>query len=156
MNDDYFKALGKIAVNFSSLEIYLSFLIWNLSTSELKVGKIITSELSFKAKVALFASLYRLQVGDIKKGSDVEKLIKSLMKAEDERNMVMHSSWLVDEKNTKVTRYKVTSKLKHGLKDEFEDFTVNDLNKIADFISSTGRELGKLISSLSKEIIKLA
>ncbi len=155
MNDDYFKVLGKITVNFSSLEIYLSFLIWNLATHELKVGKIITSELSFKAKIALFASLYRYQIGDIKKSSNVDKLIKSLTKAEEKRNIVIHSSWLVDEQNTKVIRHKTTSKLKYGLKDDFEDFTIDDLNEISDFISDVGKDLGKLISSSSKKAIKL-
>src|SRR3989344_6406300 len=131
MNDDHLKALGRVVVNFNSLEVFLNFLIWILIGPDLKTGKIITSEVSFKGKITLLASLYRIKIKDIKKDSDVNGLIKRLIKAEDERNKVIHSSWVIDEKNTRITRYKITAKLKRGLKDEFEEMNDTDINKIA-------------------------
>ena len=147
MNDDHLKALGRVVVNFNSLEVFLNFLIWILIGPDLKTGKIITSEVSFKGKITLLASLYRIKIKDIKKDSDVNGLIKRLIKAEDERNKVIHSSWVIDEKNTRITRYKITAKLKRGLKDEFEEMNDTDINKIADSINDVAKEIGNMISS---------
>lgn len=146
MNDEYLKALGLVVVNFSSLDFYLSCLIWVLIGSELDIGKSVTSEMSFNTKVKLFASLYRIKVDSLNKGSDIRKLITGLEDVEKDRNNVMHSSWLIDEKNTKVTRYKISAKSKHGLRNKFEDFDVSKLNKIADSIGDVTKKINELIS----------
>jgi len=44
MDDNFVKALGRVVVRFSSLEIYLSFFIWTLIGSDLNIGKAITSD----------------------------------------------------------------------------------------------------------------
>jgi len=140
MDNKYLEGLGRVIVNFSSLEMYLSFLIWRLMETGLELGKIITCELSFQGKINLLASVYKLKFG-IPKGSEVDLLIKRLVKAEEDRNKIMHSCWLIDEKNKKTTRYKITAKQKQGLKDNFEEFNTQHVNKIANFIGDLTKDL---------------
>ena len=61
MDNKYLEGLGRVIVNFSSLEMYLSFLIWRLMETGLELGKIITCELSFQGKINLLASVYKLK-----------------------------------------------------------------------------------------------
>lgn len=145
VNDEYLKALGLVVANFSSLEFYLSALIWALIDSELNIGKSITSEMSFNQKVKLFVSLYRIKIDSVNKGSDIKELITSLGDVEKDRNRIIHSSWLIDEKNTEVTRYRISAKCKRGLLNEFEDFDVLKLNRIANSISNVTKKINELI-----------
>jgi hypothetical protein len=49
--------IGLISMNFSALEEILSETIIKMLQLENRIGKVITSEMAFKAKVNLFASL---------------------------------------------------------------------------------------------------
>ena len=152
MNDSYLKEIGKVVVNLNSLEMYLNFLIWSLIGYNLglDIEKSITAEMSFKNKVALFSSVFKLKHGNIK-DFNIKALIKKLFTAEEERNKIIHSCWLEGEKDKIVTRYKISAKIKQGLKDEFLTMSETDVNKIASLIRGAGTELANFISAYLKK-----
>ncbi len=105
-----------------------------------KKRQIITAELSFKNLVALFSSLYRDSTDDSDKLEQLESLIKRIMSAEEKRNMVSHSLWAMGDSDATITRIKTTAKISKGLKHTFEQFTVADLEHIADEMSDTAAD----------------
>lgn len=147
MNGSILKALGRIVVNFNSLEIHLSFFIWLLLGKEnMNTGKIVTCEAPYKTKVGIFSSLFKLKFGKFGKGSKIAALIRRLNRAEEDRNKTLHSNWLSGQDSSIVTRYKISAKIKSGLRDEFEDVNEKDVNEIADSILTTVKEMAGLIS----------
>ncbi|MDQ1636829.1 MAG: hypothetical protein QOF62_168 [Pyrinomonadaceae bacterium] len=140
LKKDHLQAIGLITVNFAMLEMTIAGGLWLLLGSEQKKGQIITAELSFKNLVALFSSLYRDSTDDSNKLEELESLIKRIMRAEEKRNIISHSLWAIGDSHATITRIKTTAKISKGLKHTFEQFTVADLEEIADEMSDTAAD----------------
>lgn len=146
MNNEQLKALGKVMVNFGSLEFLLNFFIWQLiDRNNIDLGKVVTSENSFRRNIALFASLYRLKIGNIDKDTEIDNLIKKLITAGENRDKVAHSTWLMNKSGENISTYKITAKQKQGLKNRFEDMNVPELEKISKYIGEASGGIFNLI-----------
>jgi len=93
---------GKIALCFSDLEEIVSNAPLQLLALIPCNGWIVTSELSFKKKVDMMASLVRqrlrstrFNVGDDPPVEVLDELVKTLFQAEELHNRIMHSSWVL-------------------------------------------------------------
>ncbi len=91
--------IGKIAFNFSDLEEIVSKALLQLLVLTPRYGWIFTSELSFKNKVDMMASLVRqrlastrFNVADNPPVEVLDELVKILFQAEDLHNRIMHYS----------------------------------------------------------------
>lgn len=134
--------IGLISVNFSGLEEKLSETIIKMLQVDERRGLAITSEMSFKAKVNLFASLYNELRQEYYfntfpgfEDAYVKELVKALNRAEDKRNLVIHSSFIRDYHNEqRIYRHKTTAKQKHGLRKTVEESDIVKLFNIADDI----------------------
>jgi len=134
-SDEHLRALGKITTNFAMLEEVVSVCIWGLIGEEQRLGRVITTELSFSRKVDLLSSLYRYRINSAEKLSELNELLNQLALAEEKRNSITHSHWGAGSTKQTITRIKATAKRGAGLKFQFEKMNVDDLNEIADFIA---------------------
>jgi hypothetical protein len=148
------KAVGSVILNFAYLEIMLSYSIWvMIDISDPDIGKIVTAGTSFNTLIGLFDALYRHRVLDVieKEGitadrqlSTLDNLIKRMTKANERRNMIVHSAWAIDTKKPDVySRFKFTAKRSKGLRRVDERITVDDVHAAAHFISEVANELQK-------------
>lgn len=117
--EDILLAIGKICVNFETLDLALSATIGRLVTEDAKIIAIITAELPFSALVHTFSSLTKYRYANNPEFlKELEKLTIELSQIGEKRNAVIHSSYYMHEKNNSETlgSLKVNSKQKHGLK----------------------------------------
>ncbi len=124
------KALGETVVWFEELDEQLCTSISFLLHSGDDVGRIVTAELSFRAKVDLFSSLFR----GLRPGSDNLSAVRDFCAAcaqiEAKRNQVMHSKWRHQMDGSGVTRLKYTARAKHGLRKQEELLALNQVEAI--------------------------
>ena len=141
--DEFYAVIGRISINFSVLEETLSNCIMKILSRLDEVGQMLTVELSFRNKIALFSSLYLKLKNNFEfnafKGFELEHfkaIIKALNRAEDLRNKVIHSKFVLnsDNKKNNIIRTKITAKQKTGLKILNEETDVIKLFNIADYI----------------------
>jgi len=131
--------IGNIVLRFFDLEEIVS-----KALLQLLVFIPATSEFSFKDKVDMIASLVRqrlpstrFNVGDDPPFEVLDELVKSLFKAEELYNGILHSSWGWMGNDERWTRVK-TAKASHGLREQLEEIGPDELLDIADYICCVG------------------
>jgi hypothetical protein len=96
VSDEMLRALGRVTVNFQLTEMMLNMLTWMLISEDARIGKIITSNLSFSRVCDVFLSIVRLKAdGQDELITEVEGLIKKASELEQERNTLVHSCYTV-------------------------------------------------------------
>src|SRR2546426_3543465 len=143
--DDCLRAIGRITVNFVLLEQSIAFLVWQLIGAQQRVGQAITSELSFRQLVALASSLHRQfdVVGDA--SDQLEEILNRAVKAEENRNRIIHSFWGPGHTSDSITRIKTTAKKAAGLKHQFEQMRAADLDGVADSMAAVADEIQRFM-----------
>ena len=132
---EHLEAIGQIMVNFALLEMVLSYLAWNLLGVDQRIGRAVTAQSSFRNRMALVSSLFRLRCEDKGLIGELDEILKCVVRCEEQRNTVAHSFWTAGSLPEAVGRAKTTAKEFKGLKDHREDMTVQDLAVIADEIA---------------------
>lgn len=159
--NEFFTAMGMVAIAFSELEDSLSDVIISLLNFQDDTGRIVVAELSFKAKVHLFSSLVRHLKNSrsfaVPSYLDFNEVLKDLctnvFKAETLRNTVMHSSWagLEEYDPQRVVRSKAAAKSKHGFRMIQEDCDSGYLMDIVEFTQSVaGDVIGLVFGRIEK------
>jgi hypothetical protein len=141
--------IGLIAMAFSNLEATLSDTIIEMLQIDKKRGLIVTAELSFKAKLNLFSSLYHELKSDYffntYPGFEEEyfkELLKALNRCEENRNQTLHSAFIQNYQTQKaIIRKKITAKQKQGLTITAEKTSIVALFNIYDSILCVDEEL---------------
>jgi hypothetical protein len=128
-------ALGKITANFSQLEDELCRLIWYLVGPDEQLGQVVTAELPFRSLVNLAGALVRHRTSDPRTLEEVEAALKSAIKAEQERNTMVHSTWFSHHTDDEVSRTKLTAKREYGRKVQFEMVTPEAIEQVATHIA---------------------
>ncbi len=155
-------SIGRIVQSFSFLEESLSNIITILLSFDEDLGQLITAELSFKNKLNLFSSLYKhLRRSYKTSNQDIDEyfqnLLKASYKAEELRNQILHSSYILNR-----FRIKITSKAKKGLNKSIEKITPSYLLDVSDYICEVAMtiqqfpiclEIATQISGNGKELI---
>jgi len=85
--------LGEAIASFQFLEDRISDCIAALTGRNRKIGRIISSELSYRAKISVFVALFLYRTSLSKLHDDMKKLVSQLYEAEQRRNTIVHSSW---------------------------------------------------------------
>lgn len=132
--DEHLRAIGLITVNFGYLEMWVEAGVWKLLGYERKqdIGKIITSELSFKNKVTLLKSLHNHLCEYEEAKIELKEIIRHTDKVETERNKIIHSVYGVGENVENIMRFKITAKRSKGLKYKTEYLSEKNLIDSAD------------------------
>jgi hypothetical protein len=156
-------SIGLISIAFNNLDAKISDGITKLLNVGGQIGKVVTSELSFKIKLNLFSSLItelrttyyfnRLE-GEGFSENYQREFIKSLSKCEELRNRVMHSVFVRQYigGQLKTQRLKTTARAKRGLIEMTEDLEIHNLLNIYDFIVSMEMEIGDFFIDFRKKI----
>jgi len=143
LNDKLISALGSITVSFSTLELFISYFVWGLIGPDPKLGKIITSQMSFSRLLDLLSSLFKYRVHDDKKIETLKDLVTKAGQAEEKRNTYVHSSWWIEY--GKISRSKITAKRKNGFNQQIQDISIKELKEEADFITNVAGEFNEFM-----------
>lgn len=138
---EHLQAIGQITVNFALLESEISFFVWTWVSKDQRLGQIITAELSFRNLVSLLSSIFRHTVSEADKITELEELLGKALMVEEKRNVITHSVWAAGNTPETITRIKTTAKKSKGLRHQFEQMSVDDLNKIAEQIAELAQEI---------------
>lgn len=133
--------IGDISVSFSLLESIIQLLAGSLISHELRIGQIVSAELSFRNLRALTISLYLERFGEDNEVTKIKDLMKRAGRIEDKRNQIIHSLWIVGIDEDHVTRIKGTAKEKHGFKIQEQDMNSSELREIADEIKQLSKDM---------------
>ena len=148
---------GECIVQFQRIEEALSICISALIGRSRKVGEIVTTEMSFRARVATFGALFLHTLKADKLPDDVIQLVQRLHWAEQERNTLVHSLWDASESQPDSVHRSKKKIRKNGLTEDDEHFTpsdFDDLNRlfegiVTDLFYLTSLHLPKLERRLS-------
>jgi len=142
--DELSSVIGLICMSFQRLEDVLSAFIIEMMGTDVVIGKIVVAELSFTNKVNIFSSLFhslkdsrKFNVGVFDRDEYFKELRKSILKCQEMRNQVIHSSFLKNFKtDQKIIRNKISAKAKNGLAEIEEEVNIPYLFDISDHIIS--------------------
>jgi hypothetical protein len=110
-------ALGKVIIAFEQLDEMLATSISFLLRRGDEVGRIVTAQLSFRAKVDMFGALFKAHRPQSTIFNLIDELCAACLQIEDERNKIVHSKWSNTLDNKALSRSKFTARAKHGLKE---------------------------------------
>jgi hypothetical protein len=130
--DKAVEGLGRICVEFQRLETNLKAAVGLLIDPEdFTLSLIITSQLSFKAVLDLFSSLYHHRFNDAVEDKELSEFLGQCNMAEERRNQIIHSNWRPDTEGGKgAIRTKFTAR--RSLKSQQQVLSKEDLQKEAE------------------------
>jgi hypothetical protein len=135
--DNALPSIGLIVMYFNSLESSLdSVLCENFTDRTDSTGLIVLNKMNYSSKVDLFKRFYDdFQVGVNRQLDGYEALINGLKESGRLRNLVVHANWeRTDEEGYAYIRLKMS---KHGMQQEYVQFTQESLQKIIELIIRT-------------------
>lgn len=134
MTNEHLIQLGRIVVNFSSLELHLKFVTYGLISNNQQIGQTILANMSFNAILNTFGSLLVIEFKDKSIVDEFKELINSINEVNEKRNKIIHSYWMLDETNNEVSIMKQKSNGLKGIKIDKSTFSESDIKKVADEI----------------------
>jgi hypothetical protein len=152
MSAEILAAIGAVTVEFANLEMHLEAAIWSVPVGtrleDQATGRLVTAELSFQKRLHLFEALIRHRDPGRDDG-ELRQLRAQLSQAEQERNQIVHSTWIGT--GEEVLRYKTT--VKGQLRTQTARYTATDVEAVAARIHSAVEELSTtILTSLSPGI----
>ncbi len=114
--DTLTSSIGKICLNFSTIELLLSAFVTRFISDDPKIGAILTSEMSYQNNLKAFASLVKYKITDEHLQNDFSFIIRKLNEIEQKRNEILHSVYaLKNPTSEQIFRIKISSKQGKGL-----------------------------------------
>jgi hypothetical protein len=95
--EDGLARLGECVVQFQRIEDFVAIRISAMLGRSRRVGEIVTTEMSFRARVSVFGALFAHCMKSEKLPEDVQELISRIHWAEQQRNTLVHSLWDASE-----------------------------------------------------------
>lgn len=149
LSDPHYRAIGRISVEFSNAEMWVNAFSWQLIGPDQFVGQIVTSKMSFRNTLDLFAALFRHRFKDALLHEKCDALLAKLANAEDRRNTMLHSMWTYQTANlAEPTRLKITAPRNRGLTHTKETVTAAQLEAVADACNAAVRDFSDMMIPL--------
>jgi len=138
--------LAECIVWFQRIEATLSICISVFADMEEDVGEIVTSEMSYRARVATLSALatHHSKSGELH--DDIKDLLKRLRWAEQERNRLVHSMWDLNEEKPGLIQRAKNAIRKNKHREELEEFVPDDLEDLRDLFEGINTDLVYLFS----------
>lgn len=114
--DEFYPLIGKVVVEFQSLDFQLNILFACLLREDPNVSMAFAVTLPFSKKIDVLKSIapFKIPQGDLH--LDLEKIIILLTQSEEKRNQVIHASWIPNASADKVFFHKPRATRKEGMK----------------------------------------
>ncbi|MDX2196274.1 MAG: hypothetical protein NW207_07640 [Cytophagales bacterium] len=133
--------LGKLTLNFSTLELTVSAFVSKLISDDSKIGAIITSEMSFQNLLKAFSSLSQYKLNNHIEYTKIFKLINRIKVVEQERNKLVHSAYAISNIEDRILRIKITAKQYKGLNIINEEINIKNFKNIITKIHEITHEI---------------
>lgn len=142
--DDYLIAIGKVCVQWSTLEGIMEMMIAKLAGFELydNRSKIMISHMAWPMRVDILSAMAGELAETHPRLKDYPKLLELLKKAQQGRNQIVHGMWGSDEGGN-VLRLQATARGK--LKLSMDAVTLKEIHAILEDIKIAGTELYDLV-----------
>ena len=144
------RELGRVTAEFAALEDELHYVIWTLLSWDQTLGQLVTAELSFKQLVALASSLFGYRSRNREDVNALESVLTRVAAVEARRNTLVHSRWLDANGPTAAIRWKRTARRKQGLRHQFEETPIADIQALADDIAAVKNDLYAFVTRVAK------
>lgn len=143
---DFQRALGHLCMTFAQLELVLGIAVAFLAgCRDPRTGLALIAELSFKARLTLFSTLFSERLPAIFDKNLLKEFLSKAHKIEGERNRLIHSwYWAGSVGEKRVTRIKATAKEKKGLDIELVDVHPDEVTAVAERASALVDRLDEL------------
>jgi len=154
--DDYFRLIGRVAVNVSLLEVSLKQSIGTMNCTDEGANVRVTAGMSFLDLATLFRSLFLYRVADPSLRKRCQKLIVRCESINIGRNTYIHSEWFLGtfQGDTIARRIKIAKKHKSGLKMDTGDSDFAKLESFLTEIAEVSNDLALLVKDSLPTIIK--
>lgn len=157
-SDEYFKAIGKVVVEFGHFEENVSFLICVLTGGEPEIGRLLADPMEFGQRWSALRSIcaYRLKNGGKVKANQknlakLKRLDGMVNKALGKRNVVVHSMWGKGKGDRFAHRLKAkvrTKQRKAGIVDwDYARVTLEELEEMSTYINEVARDVWNFVVS---------
>jgi hypothetical protein len=141
----YFKQIGEVTVAFQTLEFYVRVGAVSFLGDDETIGLIATSGLSFRSLCQLLDALYRHRGCSADRLKKLADLLERARQAEEWRNAIMHSTWLISAEDTRdgrdVVRLNIKAKSGKGLTIQTEHIKPDQFRQLSN-------ELWELVGAL--------
>jgi hypothetical protein len=149
-------AFGECIAWFQHIERTLCTCISAMAGMTEEVGLIVTSEMSYRIRVATYAGLAQYLSGTSELSKDLAELVKRLRGAEEQRNRLVHSTWDLSEEDPGVLLREKGALRKNVYAAHVENFKPDDLAGIreqyeaidSDLLFVTGQAFPKIEDKL--------
>jgi hypothetical protein len=146
LREEIERCLGKLSMEFSKLETSLACAIGYFVSPDISVGHIVSAETGFKAKVALFSSLFLKNTSNPKASDRLKQFRKRAEQAETRRNHLVHSFyWPAPSGPGAILRIKTTAKAAKGLQFELEEITPKEINEALRELDGVTNEINDIL-----------
>lgn len=134
VDDANLRALGRVTLNFASLELAAQSVVATLLTDQRpdEAGTMVASKLSFSLLMSVFQGLVNHRTTDEAIRTEAADLRSKAVHAEQQRNKAVHSVWVQPEGESPIR-----VKIKMGkavLQYQAEKMTTEQIDGVADFI----------------------
>lgn len=109
-------AFAEVVIAFEDLDDTLADAISGILSRGEDVGRIVTSQLSFRNKVDMFGALVKFDRPTTTLATLIDEFCAGCLSIEAERNKIVHSKWRQDFSTSGIHRSKFTARAKDGLK----------------------------------------
>lgn len=144
----YYKQIGEVTVAFQTLEFYVRVGVVSFLGEDETIGLIATSGLSFRSLCQLLEALYHHRACSADRLKKLADLLERARKAEERRNAIMHSTWLISPGDTRdardVVRLNIKAKSGKGLTIQTEHIKPDQIRQLSDELWELGRALKAL------------
>lgn len=154
--DQVIRAIGRLVVEFNGLQLFLEVLAWELADVGKSAGVTITGELPFSALTRVVCNLGEQARPDL---NIRERFEKRLQLAEERRNALVHSRWVLPSRSwlikivmgaadDKAVRRKFSRRRGRV---ESEELHVQEVERVLDELHELVTDLGSLLVELGGE-----
>lgn len=148
--EKFYPLIGKVIVRFQALDSFLNVVLMGITKEQPDVVMAYSASLSFGKKVDVLKSVMLFKVGNSALLARLEDVVKALSDAEEERNRIVHASWMGGTDGT-VLFHKPQTSRKRGLRNGgVRESCVEDIEGSLIIINDAVVHLSKLARELHR------
>lgn len=152
--EDFYPFIGKVVVRFQDADMFLNMFMMCLLGGDINVTQAFMVTLPFSKKLDIIHSVAPLKIAREDLLKRLDEVLKLLSKAEEERNKVVHATWMPSSKSNMIFFYKPKATRNAGLKlNEGRSMTIAEVEAIFKTIDNATNEFCDLAHTLEEEKI---